>query len=183
MRSKEREELIRSNVDWARKAAYLVTRKRVAWDTLDEYKAQALEQLVRAADSWDPSRGVPFRRYALRQIQWRLIDVGRLTGDLARPYRGQWRSSRIPTGMLVYGSSDKMGEAPRALDRVQAAQLAGRALAAVPERWRSIVWAHFVEGELLKDIGRRLGVGESRVCQIVGAARKLMKAAAGGDLG
>jgi RNA polymerase sigma factor (sigma-70 family) len=50
----------------------------------------------------------------------------------------------------------------------------GRAMAALPERHRFAVYLHFFEDLTQTEVGKILGVSESRVCQIIASARKKM---------
>lgn len=50
-----------------------------------------------------------------------------------------------------------------------------RAIAELPPRLAQVVELHFVEGVTLREIGARFGVTESRICQLVTAAVRLIR--------
>lgn len=68
---------------------------------------------------------------------------------------------------------DETGE--RAYGEVLNETVVGRAMAALSERHRFVVYLHFFEGLTQVEVAVILGVSESRVCQIVKAAREKMK--------
>lgn len=71
---------------------------------------------------------------------------------------------------------DASAEAPdEELARKQRGAAVQHALASLPPRLAQVVDLHFGEGLTLKEIGARLGVTESRVCQIVGEAVRLVR--------
>lgn len=69
----------------------------------------------------------------------------------------------------------------RWLDAERDAWLAG-AIAALPERERTVIVSYYERGMSLRQIGERLGVTESRICQIHGQALKKLRAAVAGEV-
>lgn len=64
-----------------------------------------------------------------------------------------------------------------ALIRAEGAEMLARAVAALPERQALVLQLYFVEELPLEDIGRILGVGAARVCQIKKQALDLLRQA------
>lgn len=78
------------------------------------------------------------------------------------------------------------GENTSPLDRWVAAEKFAAlhaAIEALPEREREVVTAYYQDGQSLKEIGARLVVSESRICQIHGQAVKRLQRVLGADAG
>ncbi|MDP2309163.1 MAG: FliA/WhiG family RNA polymerase sigma factor [Pseudomonadota bacterium] len=76
------------------------------------------------------------------------------------------------------------GDSASPLDRWVAAEKFAAlhaAIEALPEREREVVTAYYQGGQSLKQIGARLGVTESRICQIHGQAVKRLQRVLGAD--
>jgi RNA polymerase sigma factor for flagellar operon FliA len=65
----------------------------------------------------------------------------------------------------------------RMYERREARELVRKALEALPERYRQVVLMYYLGEESMREIGRSLGVNESRVSQIHKAALGRMKQA------
>ena len=71
---------------------------------------------------------------------------------------------------------DPRNEAPDALAaRAQLGAQIARRVGALPERMRTVLNGIYVEGATLKQIGKTLGVSESRICQIHSEALALLR--------
>jgi RNA polymerase sigma factor for flagellar operon FliA len=151
----------------------------------------AIVDALRAAD-WVP-RGVrrdgaqiEAARETLRRREGREPSAGEIAGELGLPLEtvNRQRAQGAPRALVSLDgptSEDAetlLGEvvpdtAPNPHDRCESADLgraAARAVEALPERERVVVQLYY-EGDLsLKEIGGRLGLSESRVCQLHGAA-------------
>jgi predicted transcriptional regulator len=73
----QRDALIAEHIDWARRLAEREARKLPRQFTADDLTGPAEAALLDAAAEYDPSRGVPFRAYAVRLIRWRCLDAVR----------------------------------------------------------------------------------------------------------
>jgi RNA polymerase sigma factor for flagellar operon FliA len=90
--------------------------------------------------------------------------------------RAKIDASRAPVPFSALGSeeddvtqdvADPKDEAPDTLDaRAQIGQQIAAKVNSLPERMRTVLLGIYVDGTTLKEIGRSLGVSESRVCQI-----------------
>jgi RNA polymerase sigma factor FliA len=65
------------------------------------------------------------------------------------------------------------------MERREQLQALRRVLAELPARERHVLERHFFDEKPLRGVGEELGVTESRVCQIVGAAVDRMRRALG----
>jgi RNA polymerase sigma factor for flagellar operon FliA len=144
--------------------------------------------LVEARRRFDPTRGIAFAAFAATRIRGAMIDGLRRDDLLSRRERTQLRSDMDarPASVQIEldesvlpGDDDPVDER---LARKQALLRVRDALGALTSREREVVERHFYEEEPLRSIGERLGVTESRVCQIAGGAvARLRHLIAGGS--
>lgn len=100
--------------------------------TLDDLRSFGREGLLHAARSFDPSRGVPFRRWANVRIKGAMIDGVRAWGDLPRRLYAKLRGMEAGDRMLeAYDEEDSASPAatPEAADARLTSYLAGIATA------------------------------------------------------
>ena len=100
--------------------------------TLDDLRSFGREGLLQAARSFDPERGVPFRRWANMRIKGAVIDGLRQWGGLPRRVYRELRGIEAGDRMLeVYDEQDAAGPAtsPEAADDRLTSYLAGIATA------------------------------------------------------
>lgn len=104
--------LITANLDVPRIVARQVLREMGAHLALDDLEAAGREGLVRAAQKFDASRGVPFRRFANHRIRGAMIDALRRESTL--PRRARQRLLAMQAALeLNEGASEDLA-APRA---------------------------------------------------------------------
>jgi RNA polymerase sigma factor for flagellar operon FliA len=113
-----------------------------------------------------------------------------LTLDTYQALRAKVDASRAPLPFSALGGDDDApmevvdpkGEAPDALAaRAQISERLASKIGALSERMRFVLVGIYVEGATLKEIGRSLGVTESRACQIHTEAIALLRSMLGAE--
>jgi RNA polymerase sigma factor (sigma-70 family) len=133
--------------------------------------------LVKAADSYDPGRGVVFGAYAQQRIYGACIDsikgpryrensAAELTAESASRIRD---TAAGPDASVIQASEQREGR-----------QRIARAIEILPARLAVIAWLHHMEGQTLEVIAPKLGIVPSRVSQLHTEALKLMRESMGG---
>ena len=111
--------------------------------------------LIDAITRYEPSREVKFESYAMARIRGAIID------ELMTDEEG----GSAPR--LVDTLQDANALDPQAMaEHGEARQLLARAVEQLPDREKVVVSLYYFEGLTLADIGRVLGVTESRICQL-----------------
>jgi RNA polymerase sigma factor (sigma-70 family) len=125
----------------------------------DDLVAAGTLGLVQAAQRCEPGR--PLWGLASSRVRGEVVDELRrhLWGSRTRPAN---RPEVLDVGLPAPATDDTATEA---LARVSDACLT-RLRAALPERMRQVLTLHYEGGLTLAQIGARLGVTESRACQI-----------------
>ena len=187
----------------------------------DDLMSAGMLALVLSAGAYDPTRGVPFRRYADFRIRGALIDELRAMDWASRTIRSRAREIEAVRAELTHlldrppeakDIADALGMSTRDLDtvhvdlargtvlslhHVSADKLPGStnhpdtpeslllrreqlgylhdAVAALPERLRFVVVAHFFEQRKMIDIAIDLSVTQSRVSQLCSEALALVR--------
>jgi len=95
-----REELVRRNLEFAKR---LARRYRGASESFDDLLQVASLALVKAVDRFDPGRGIPFTAFASPTI----------LGELKRHFRDRAWTVRVPRGL-----HDRMGQVDRAISEL-----------------------------------------------------------------
>jgi len=143
----------------------------------DDIRAAALEGLVRAARDFDPSRGVPFASYAGRRIEGACLDWSRGQDHLSRHFRDLAKAAgaedlgppvsleQIPNWQGCFKAEDPLPDDLAAGRRAVAA--IERAALALPLRMREVLRFYYTDGLTQKQIGRRFGLTEPRICQLL----------------
>ncbi len=144
---------------------------------LDELIALGNLGLVEARRRFDASRGVPFAAFAALRIRGAMLDGLRAEDLISRDERSRVRRDEQATPSAVrveldadLDHSDGVLPADELLERRQLLAALKAALPKLPARDREVVERHFLDEQPLRVIAERLGVTESRVCQIAGAA-------------
>jgi RNA polymerase sigma factor (sigma-70 family) len=132
------------------------------WVELDELLADGALGLLHAAIRFDRKRGVPFARFATRYIRAAMIDAVR-----------RRRHAPLPLGDCEVASVDPHFE--RVDHRLDARAIVARERDA---RRRLVVVLYFFDQLTMKRVGRRLGVSEARVSQLVKGSLERLRATA-----
>jgi DNA-directed RNA polymerase specialized sigma24 family protein len=144
------------------------------------YDVDDVEQELRLAafqiaQRYDASKGAKWRTYCGAQLGWRIKDLMRSHGPLTRS--GKQRAEAMPPQQLGDGSEDWSFDArddSDASDDVDWQDLASRVeIESGPVR---ALWL-YASGLTMGEVGRRLGVSESRVSQMLSVKAKDLRAA------
>ncbi len=159
-------ETLAENLSLAKSLAWKFARGEGRRVPVDELFAEALFGLAYANHLFDPSRNVPFKKYAIMVICHRLR-------HLIAGFRR--REREVPLPRLAHAPEEEWqpaapeaGEdAGRDLDAVE---LWDRVRRSLPRRQYELLRLHYETGCSLAQIGRRLGVSRQRVSQLFGRA-------------
>lgn len=135
-------------------AAHLAARQFVHFDVEDLVGAGMIG-LMRAASNYRPAHGVPFRAFAQYRIRGEMLDF--IARDLRQVHAGVVDDDEPE----AVGRRDPCPRAPK-----DAGRMVAIALRELSPRMRGVIVMRFVDDKSHKAIGRRLGVGDSRVWQI-----------------
>lgn len=158
----------------------------------DDIYSAGLEGLVRGVDRFDPARGVPVGAYVERRITGAIQDLLREEDHLSRDERRRARETGIETRPYPLrldddSAADLHDVLPNAraddpedvAARRRAVVVFERAARALPARTREILRLYYSESLSQKEIGARLGVTETRICQLMREAHKAIREALG----
>lgn len=165
---------------------------------LDDLVGLAQEGLIRAVETYDPGRGVPFEAYARLRVGGHVRDVLRDGDDLSRRDRQtvrayfdgeplEERKARRAARLAAEhparaGSQTDIRQVPddievegAVLTRLEVSEL----LSGLPRVEATVVEYRYLRGMSLSAIGATLALTESRVSQIHRVAIERLRAAAG----
>jgi len=147
------------------------------------------EALLRAAERYDPGRGVAFGTFAYLRVRGAMCEgigvVAPLTRGLVRRRRGRPERRVRPTvlrfdernlceGLTSWARDEDM---TRALDTARLAPRLTVALGALEERDRQLIVRHYFSGDTLRVIGRDMGRSRSWACRVHSRALVRLRAA------
>lgn len=172
--TEEQRELCSKHLKLARTMAI---NRRSPFTSPEDRIQDACMGLIDAARDYDPSRGVVFAAYACRRILGAMIDAERERGTTIRTFRG-----RVPRRCYVASQADAEGKydgrgsmpgesvlfvAPEPAVTPGDRDAIDVALRSLPDHQRYIVGRYYFSGKPQKQIGRELGLSESRVSQLL----------------
>lgn len=147
-------------------------RSAIPFDDLFSYASIGL---IRAAERWEETRGVPFRGFAWRYMRGAIIDG----------IRAETRCRQRPGFVHQRATFEPLSEGDETVPdpRVTAARLDAavdvRSLKKlVDPRAVRIINSHFGAGRTFREIGQAEGIGEDRAWQILQGALATMRGAA-----
>lgn len=156
----------------------------------DELFAAGMYGLMRAARSYDASRGAAFKTYAYHRIRGSILDDLRRLDFLPRSMRDKARANGTEPPSLVGIPTDEDGHESLAANAISQKaeaedihQLLHKAIDELPDKMRTVMSLYYREGIKMRDIGDQLHLTESRVSQIhanaVTRLRRSMRSANG----
>ena len=139
---------------------------------LQDLEQDARIGLMEAAGRFDSKRKVSFGAYARRRISGAIVDGLRRTDHLSRDTRRQIKAENAdapacPAQLLDTDDIPGILLSPETYAvESERDRLLGAAVAKLPGRWRIVLRGYYRHGMTMREIGRGLGVNESRVSQI-----------------
>jgi len=139
--------------------------------------ADASIGVLNAIRHFDPARSITQKAYVFIRAQGAAIDGIRQRGYLTRSGSGR---APMSLDVLLDAVGDESpwepGVIERGYARIDAAETISLLLVQLSRRRRFVIEAYYLAGRSMADIGRELGVTESRVCQIHVQALRQMRA-------
>jgi RNA polymerase sigma factor FliA len=146
--------------------------------TTEELAGNGMLGLLRAADRYEPGRGLQFATYASHVITGAMLDELRRS---TRYHRSTKTPQPLPQSLdapvfdgeaTTVGDLLPGGDSPE--DHVDALDIEV-ALGCLLPRERAVVHMYFWEGRSQDEIGKVLGVTGSRVCQLLARSRRKLR--------
>lgn len=168
--------LARSLAGWYRKA----------FPTLaEDFESEALWGLTQAAGTWRLSGGASFKNHARRRIIGAVRDV--LRASVPKGYRHRpdvlYRCHSDAIKIEGLAEDDELGDPTATSDvgwEVEALDELWALTGTLPPQERQALRLYFgYAGATLREVGRRMGLGEPRACQIVGEGLARLRRQAG----
>lgn len=156
----------------------------------DDLFAAGMFGLMRAARSYDPSRGAGFKTYAYHRIRGAILDDLRRADFLPRSMRDKAKAEGVDPPSMLSIPTDEDGHENLAAHAVgenveneDIRDLLHDAIDNLPDKMRIVMSLYYREGIKTREIGERLKLTESRVSQIhsnaVTRLRRAMRSANG----
>ncbi|MCK4602449.1 MAG: sigma-70 family RNA polymerase sigma factor [Phycisphaerae bacterium] len=154
------------------------------WVDVDDLHGYAFLGLALAAKIYEPDRGIPFDRFAIRKAMFLAIDEMRKDGVLRR------RNSKVPHTISLTTAGSWRGKttdfdiadekASKAKARLEARDLCEALLKRLRSRDRQLLLMYYSQDMTFKEIAEALGISESAVClqhkSLIGKLRRTTKA-------
>lgn len=159
----------------------------------DDIRSAAFEGLIRAANRYVPSRGMPFAGYANKRITGAVLDFLRELDHVSVHARSRAKTAgrELPPEPLSLDQlledhgdwlplEDKNADDP-SLRAERAHVIAGleSAAASLPRRLRTVLFLYYTKDMTQAEVGAKMGVGDARVCQLLGLAHAALREAVG----
>ncbi len=176
----EQQKLVEDNMECVRIIALRVCRGLPRQVRVDDLISAGYMGLIECALRFDESRGVPFRGYAQKRIKGAMKDWMRGEDLLTREERRTRGDAIDRKEIEINPRKHAIPENKRNVEQLDAEidvnRLVGKLKRFYP-RWAFVVERNLA-GRKLKEIGKELGVNESRTSQIRSNAIAFMRAAA-----
>ncbi|OGC76276.1 hypothetical protein A2619_02370 [candidate division WWE3 bacterium RIFOXYD1_FULL_39_9] len=172
--SPNREQTIESHIKYADKIAYLFVKKTGIYNLRDEIKSTAYEGLIKAVDSFDPSKGMNIKSYLFHKVNFEILNFLRDNDYLSRNHRikikinGEDNPTHVPIENCLSVKSKINTE--ESYCSKQHSKILSNLIDTFSERKRYIVKSIVSEEKTMKELGFELGVTESRISQIYAQA-------------
>jgi len=188
MKNTQRSRLVEKHLPLVRHVAARMLHRARPYLEMDDLVAIGAEALLRAAERYDESRGVPFGTFSYLRVRGAMCEsigvVGPLTRGVVRRRRGRperrlpsvFRFDELQMGPCIRGS-DMESEIAAAIDTARLAPRLNDALDSLDQHDRQIILRHYFGGDTLNDIGRDLGRSRSWACRIHSRALDRLRAA------
>jgi RNA polymerase sigma factor (sigma-70 family) len=163
-------QLTPADVKWAHRYVARLWRRYPHLE--DDIKSEATVGLVLAASAYRPlDDSSSFRAYARLRVWGAAIDY--LRGRMGRRLNGPLKTLHISDREWVDIEAERE-DLDETIDQQRALEALDAEIDTLPPRTAAIMRARFFEHREQREIGRDLGVTESRICQIVlESAKKL----------
>lgn len=188
MRKKQRARLVEAHLPLVRTVAGRMIHRARPYLELDDLVAVGVEALLRAAERFDPDRGVPFGAFAYLRVRGAMCEsigvVGPLTRGVVR--RRQGRPDRRTLPAVFRFDERRVGaaqsccqvedEMTSAVDTARLTPRLSQALEELSHRDRQIILRHYFGGDTLHEIGRDLGRSRSWASRVHSRALARLRA-------
>jgi len=145
-----------------------------AADQEDLVQAAAMA-LMRAQKTFDPARGVKWMAYAAFRARGAMFDALRDLDHAPRLERARAKKDGRFVAAVLSSDRDRIqvGEQgyerrsiPGAVENAAARDLWASLSRKLPAKWTEVLTRYYRDGLNLKEVGRVMGLSESRVCQL-----------------
>ena len=154
----KRDALVEQHIEWARSVAVKVASRLPTWFTAEDLTGPASIALLDAATKFDSARGIPFRAFAIRQVEGACYSAAR---------RNEYRERAH--GELTEDISDSQTARPAA-----STALPRQVWLLPPEQFRVITLCY--EHELtVEKAAERMGISPSKASQYHRAALQALR--------
>jgi len=173
MRRTKRSRLVETHLPLVRHLAQRMIHRARPYLEMDDLVAVGVEALLRAAERFDPCRGVAFGTFAYLRVRGAMCEsigvVGPLTRGVVRRRQGRPERRPLPAvfrfderRLANVASGRELGdELTSAIDASRLAPRLTRALDELDHRDRQLIMRHYFGGDTLHEIGRDLGRSRS----------------------
>jgi len=155
----ERDKLILEYRSAARLVALQAKRHMPPWIDIEDLEQWACLGLVEAAERYDPSHGTPFLGYAWRIMRGRLWEQYR-----RRQFQLEMRATAPLDEKLPALVEESISEEDLDHQRLMAQML--KAFLGLPRRDQTVLLLYYGQDLFHRQVGQRIGVNESRACQL-----------------
>jgi RNA polymerase sigma factor FliA len=144
----------------------------------EELFSAGMVGLLKAARSYDASRGAEFKTYAYHRIRGAMLDELRTLDYLPRSIREKARAEGEEAPAVVSlptdedGSDGLKGDSGdnRTVENAELMAALQEGISGLPEKMRVVMHLYYNEGRRMREIGEMLALTESRVSQIHSAS-------------
>ncbi len=152
-----------SNLDLVRKIALFLMKRLPASIEYDDLYQSGCIGLLRAAELYDPSTGVPFRVYASTRVKGAMLDSIR---------RNEWRNANhLPITEDVLDIPAPIEDVTRTIEHGERARLVAESAEGIADKSARVIDIYFWQEQKLAGVGREFGVRQSRSSQLLRTAK------------